>query len=225
VQRPVYDQRELPSLLFLGVAVMTLLTYFALRSQLPDLLLRTLLWFRRQRRYGLEVAGTDRLPTGGPVILATNAADLDECLSVLSATDRTTRFVLVRAARDKPLGGLSRLLARRDSLATAGPGETVDWDDVMRKAEAALERKEVVGVPLDGPYPPGWLERLLETTGAERSAVVLPVRVDRWHKESGGGRRIYLLAGEPLKPAATLEEARRAVEQLAGSLEDWEKHK
>ena len=55
--------------------------------------------------------------------------------------------------------------------------------------------------------------------------MVLPVRVDRWQKESGRGRRIYLLAGEPLQPGATLEEARRAVEQLAGSLEDWEKHK
>ena len=79
---------------------MTLLTFFALRSQLPDLFLRTLLWFRRLGRYGLEVAGMDRLPTSGPVILATNAADLDACLSVLSATDRTTRFILVQAAGD-----------------------------------------------------------------------------------------------------------------------------
>ena len=90
----------------------------------------------------------------------------------------------------------------------AGAGEAVDWDDVTRKAEAALDRKEVVGVPLDGPYPPGWLERLLEKAGPERAAVVLPVRVDRWEKEPGKGRRIYLLAGEPLKPGATLEEAR-----------------
>ena len=105
-QRPVYDQRNLPSLLFLSVAVMTLLTFFALRSQLPDLTLRTLLWFRRQRRHGLEVAGADHLPTSGPVILATNAADINECLSVLSATDRTTRFLLVRGAADAPLSGL-----------------------------------------------------------------------------------------------------------------------
>ncbi len=224
-QRPVYDQRRLPSLLFFSVAVMTLLTFFALRSQLPDLFLRTLLWFRRQRRYGLEVAGMDRLPTSGPVILATNAADLDECLSVLSATDRTTRFVLVHAAGDEKLSWFARKLARRDMLAVVREARPVDWDEAASRAEAALDRKEVVGVPLDGPYPPGWLERLLEKAGPERSALVLPVRVDRWEKEPGKGRRIYLLAGEPLKPGATLHETRRAVEQLAGSLEDWEKHK
>ncbi|HVS34344.1 MAG TPA: MFS transporter [Gemmataceae bacterium] len=224
-QKPVYDQRRVPSLLFVSVAVMTLLTYFALRSQLPDLFLRTLLWLRRVRRYGLEVSGADHLPTSGPVILATNAADLDACLSVLSATDRTTRFILLRTAGDAPLSRLTRLLARRDSLTSAGPGESPDWNDVMRRAGEALGRKEVVGVPLDGPYPPGWLERLLENIGPDRSAVVLPVRVDRWEKEPAKGRRIYLLAGEPLKPGATVGETRRAVEQLAGSLEDWEKHK
>jgi MFS family permease len=224
-QKAIYDQRDLPSLLFLSVAVMTLLTFFALRSQLPDLLLRTLLWFRRLGRYGLEVAGTDRLPVSGPVILATNAADLDACLSVLSATDRATRFILVRLASDAPLSGLSRFLARRDSLAVAGPGETVDWDDVARKAEAALDRREVIGVPLDAPYPPGWLERILEKTASDHSAVVLPVRVDRWEKEPGKGLRIYLLAGEPLPQGATLADVRLAVQQLAGSLDDWEKHK
>ena len=224
-QKPVYDQRRLPSLLFLSVAVMTLLTFFALRSQLPDLSLRTLLWFRRQHRYGLEVAGTDRLPASGPVILATNAADLDECLSVLSATDRTTRFVLVQAAGDQKLSWFARKLAGRDMLAVVREGKPVDWNEVTSKANAALDRKEVVGLPLGASYPSGWLEQLLEQAGPERSAMVLPVRVDRWEKESGKGRRIYLLAGEPLNPGATLEETRRAVEQLAGSLEDWEKHK
>ncbi len=157
MQRPFYDQRELPSLLFLSVAVMTLLTYFALRSQLPDLMLRTLLWFRRQRRYGLEAAGTDRLPTSGPVILATNAADLEECLSVLSATDRTTRFILVRTAGDKPLGGVMRFLARRDSLAVAGPGEAPNWDEVTRKAEEALGARRWSACRWTGrTRPAGW---------------------------------------------------------------------
>ncbi len=222
-QKAVYDQRNLPSLLFLSVAVMTLLTFFALRSQLPDLLLRTLLWWRRVRRYGLEVAGTDHLPTSGPVILVTNATDLDACLSVLSATDRTTRFILLRAVGDPPFSGLIRLLARRDSLAVAGAGEAVDWEDVARRADAALARKEVVGLPLDGPYPAGWLERLFMHFGPD-APLVLPVRVDEQRQGQGRGRRIYLIADEPLNPGATLADARRAVERLSGDLKDWETH-
>jgi MFS family permease len=222
--RPVYDQRRLPSLLFVSVAVMTLLTFFALRSQLPDLLLRTLLWLRRQGRHGLEVEGMDFLPTAGPVILVTNADDLDASLSVLSATDRTTRFLLLRSPIDPPLTGLTRLLARRDSLAVVGGGEKVDWEDVARRAEAALDRREVVGLPLAAPYPPGWLERLLTHPGPDRPAV-LPVRVDEKEKRPGRGRRIYLLAGEPLKPGATPEETQKAVERLSGELQEWETHK
>jgi MFS family permease len=220
---PVEDKRNLPILLFLCVAVMTLLTFFALRTQLPDLFLRTLLWFRRQGRHGLEVAGMDHLPTSGPVILATNAANLDACLSVLSATDRTTRFILVRSPIDKPLGGLTRFLARRDSLAVVD-GAAVDWDDLMRRADAALDRKEVIGVPLDAPYPPGWLERMFAHPGPD-APVVLPVRVDEMRAHRGRGRRIYLVADEPLKSGTTLEEARQAVERLSGELKEWEARK
>ena len=216
-QKPIHDRRDLPSLLFWSVAVMTLLTFFALRSQLPDLFLRTLLWFRRLGHHGLEVDGMENLPTAGPVVLATNADNLDTCLSVLSATDRTTRFVLVETADDKNLSWFARRLAGRDMLAIVRAPRPVDWDEVRRKAEAALAAKEVVGLPLDAAYPPGWLEGLLANPGPQ-APVVLPVRVEtRLH---GRGRVIYLLAGEPLKPGATLEETRRAVDALADGLKE-----
>jgi MFS family permease len=219
-QKPVYDQHDLPSLLFLCVAAMTLLTFFALRSQLPDLFLRTLLWFRRLGRHGLEVDGMENLPTSGPVILATNADNLDACLSVLSATDRTTRFVLIQAANDKKLSWFARRLAGRDMLVVVRADKPVDWNEVARKAEEALQKREVVGLPLDAAYPPGWLEGLFTKAAA---APVLPVRVDK--KAPGKGRRIYLLAGEALKPGATVEETRRAIERLADGLKRDEETK
>ena len=219
-QRPVYDQRRLPSLLFFGVAVMTLLTFFALRGQLPDLFLRTMLWCRRLGRHGLEVDGMENLPTSGPVILATNADNLDTCLSVLSATDRTTRFVLIQRPDDRRLSWFGRRLAARDMLAVVRDGKAVDWADVARRADMALDRREVVGLPLDARYPPGWLERLLTQRGPE-APVVLPVRVET--RPHGRGRRVYLLAGDPLKAGATLEETRRAIEALSGDLHGREK--
>jgi MFS family permease len=221
VQKPIHDRRDLPSLLFLSVAVMTLLTFFALRSQLPDLFLRTLLWFRRLGRYGLEVDGMEYLPTEGPVLLTTNADNLDTCLSVLSATDRTTRFLLVEAAGDKDLSWFARRLAGRDMLAVVRASKAVDWEAVKRKAVAALAAKEVVGLPLGAAYPAEWLERLFEEADV-RSAPVLPVRVEARATRHGKGRRIYLLAGEPLKRGATPEDARRAIDALAGGLKERE---
>jgi hypothetical protein len=218
-QKPIYDQRDLPSLLFLSVALMTLLTFFTLRTQLPDLFLRTLLWFRRLGRHGLEVDGMENLPTSGPVILATNADNLDACLSVLSATDRTTRFILVQTAGDKKMSWFARRLAGRDMLAVVRGDKPVDWNEVARKTEEALQKNEVVGLPLDAAYPPGWLERLFEKAS---SAPVLPVGVEARETAPGKGRRIYLLAGEPLKPGAAVEEARRAVERLADNLKERE---
>ena len=191
---------------------MTLLTFFALRSQLPDLFLHTMLWFRRLGRHGLEVDGMENLPTSGPVILATNAATLDACLSVLSATDRTTRFLLVQAAGDKKMSWFARRLAGRDMLAVVRADKPMDWNEVARKAEEALQRNEVVGLPLDAAYPPGWLERLFAKGGA---APVLPVRVDARETAQGKGRRLYILASEPLKPGATVEEGRSAIDALA----------
>jgi hypothetical protein len=194
---------------------MTLLTFFALRTQLPDLFLRTMLWFRRLGRHGLEVDGMENLPTSGPVILATNADNLDACLSVLSATDRTTRFILIQATGDKKMSWFARRLAGRDMLAVVRADKPVDWNEVARKAEEALQKKEVVGLPLDAAYPPGWLEGLFAKAGA---APVLPVRVDKKETAPGKGRRIYLLAGEALKPGATVDETRRAIERLANGL-------
>ena len=223
-QKAIHDRRDLPSLLFLSVAVMTLLTFFALRSQLPDLFLRTLLWFRRLGRHGLEVDGMENLPTAGPVLLATNADNLDACLSVLSATDRTTRFVLVQTAGDKTAVVVRAAAGGRDMLAVVRESKKVDWEDVARKAEAALAAKEVVGLPVGAEYPPGWLERLFEAAGRQ-SAPVLPVRVETKEQSHGKGRRIYLLGGEPLKPGVTLEETRRAIEALAGGLTEQEQQK
>ncbi len=221
VQKPVYDQRNLPSLLFLSVALMTLLTFFALRSQLPDLFLRTMLWFRRLGRHGLEVDGMENLPTSGPVILATNADNLDACLSVLSATDRTTRFILVQTGADNNMPWLARRLAGRDMLAVVRMNKPVDWDEVARKAEEALQRNEVVGLPLSAAYPPGWLERLFNKGG---SAPVLPVHVEEKESAPGQHRRLFLLAGEPLKPGGSVEEARRAVDRLADGLKAVEQN-
>jgi hypothetical protein len=125
----------------------------------------------------------------------------------------------VQTAGDQNMSWFARRLAGRDMLAVVRADKAVDWNEVARKAQEALQKKEVVGLPLDAGYPPGWLERLFETSGP---APVLPVRVDAKETAPGKGRRIYLLAGEALKPGATVAETRGAIERLADGLKKEE---
>ncbi len=110
-QRPAYDKSRLPRGLFLGAAALTLLTLVILRLQLPDLFLRTRLWFRWLRRARIEVAGMEHCPGDGAAVLAMSCRDSDECLQVLSASERTTRLLVLQGPDEPELTGLSRLLA------------------------------------------------------------------------------------------------------------------
>jgi MFS family permease len=92
-QRPKFDKREMPRLLFLSAGAMTLATLLLLWWQMPDLMRRTRLWFRWLRRCRLQPVGLHHLPMDGPVVLVTNAADGDGCAQVVCATDRLTRIV------------------------------------------------------------------------------------------------------------------------------------
>ena len=103
----------------------------------------------------------ENLPTSGPVILATNADNLDaadvlapriEPRAHLDTDGQRQEDVVVRAS----VGG-------RDMLAVVRANKPIDWEEVARKAAEALQRKEVVGLPLDAAYPSGWLERLFES--------------------------------------------------------------
>ena len=107
-----YDQEDVPRFLFIGASVMTLGILILLCRQLPDFLVRSLLWLRFVGRYHVKVIGINNLPADGPVILATNCGNLQACLNVLSATDRFTRFILVESAMEPEPTPLLRFLAR-----------------------------------------------------------------------------------------------------------------
>jgi MFS family permease len=95
---PAYDKRGLPRLLYLSAAAMTVFTLLVLLRLLPDLFLRTRLWFRWRGRYQLEVYGGHHLPGSGPAVVATNADTPEARLQVLAAADRTIRFVPAEGA-------------------------------------------------------------------------------------------------------------------------------
>jgi MFS family permease len=173
---PYFDKRGMPRLLFLSAAVMTLLTLLLLWRQLPDLLLRTWLWFRWWKHYRLEVEGLLNLPGNGLVVLVTNAASREAALQVLSVTDRTTRLLVV--------------------------DEASDWDERARTARLALGRGEVVG--LWSPDTRGTeLERFADLLAkGDQPPPMLPVHYNIFPARRGDRQRVHILFGH-LLPVTT----------------------
>jgi MFS family permease len=189
-ERPVYDKHLLPRLFFLGAGLMTLLTLLALWHQLPDLFLRAWLWLRAQRDHRLEVAGMQHLPGSGPVVLITNADGKEECLQVLAATDRATRFVQFERSECPE-----------------------EWQKIVARAENVLQDSEVVGLSVT--EGEAGTERVLDWVAKQSGAPVLPV----WHASAPSSqpdrrRRVYILAGRLLPAGTPAEEIRDHLHRL-----------
>jgi MFS family permease len=217
--RPVYNESGLPRLLFVGAALMTLLTLLLLWGQMPDLFLRTFLWAWATRRFRLEITGLNNLPGNGPVLLVTNAPGVEGCLQVLTATDRTTRFLLAEEEEPCPVPWLLRTLAGWSALARLRAGATEsDWRRAGERADRLLRRKGVVGLSLGGEAG-ARAERLFETITAQRPVPVLPVYRDTAPAPSRRRRqRVYIVAGDLLPAGSTPEAVRLEFERLAADL-------
>jgi MFS family permease len=210
LQVAAYDNSGLPRLLFAGAGVMTLLTLVLLWRFLPDLFLRTLLWAHSCGRYSLEVIGVERVPTTGPLLLVTNASSPEECLHVLAATDRRTRFLVPLPEDEKHPSLLLRWTAMKGLGWLKGPATKQDWEAITARAQAALRQGDAVAVPAtEG------LEGLLEGLRKSATVSILPV----WHKRLQTGtrtdNRIHIVIGDVLSPNASADAVRDALQRAA----------
>jgi hypothetical protein len=222
--KPVYDNSSLPSLLFIGAGLMTLFTLLLLWWQMPDLFLRMFLWIRTYPRCRLEVAGMHHLPTDGPVLLATNAVGVEACLRVLSATDRTARFLLVESdTGDNLPRGLLALAGITNLARLKTKASESEWERIRRKAEKILKRKGVIGLSVQDDATPG--DRLLDELSAHQLAPVLPVYYEAVPRRDIGRRqRVYLVAGPVLPPGSSAELVRQAILRLEIEFQQRQRH-
>jgi hypothetical protein len=209
----VFNKAPLTGYLFLGAALLTLLTLIVLCVQMPDLFVRMLICVRSWGRYRLRVYGVEHLPTDGAVLLATNCDRFDQTLLVWSATDRYTPFVLLENGQEQPNGArapLLHLLARYSGL-TEVPLERPEgaaWDEGLRRAGRALARGRVLGVSADGDDAgAAFWERLRQGV----STPVVPVYCD---DPAAGSRRVRVVIGPALGPGASLNEIRARIAAL-----------
>jgi hypothetical protein len=221
-----YDEERLPRYLFLAAGLMTMAILLLLCRQLPDFFVRALLWLRSYGRYHLKVIGVNNLPTEGPVILATNCDRFDDCMQVLAATDRYTRFILVDNPADDQPRPLLRFLAKQTGMVvlparTASPAA---WDMALAVTLKELGRGNMVGITVEGELPVADMEKFLEDVHSLTPTVIVPVycgtAVHLANGPSPAIRRVRVVIGHPMSPHTSFAEARREI----GMLGEWIRH-
>lgn len=209
---------SLPMALCLVASVMTIGMLVLLCRQLPDFLVRTLLWMRSQGRYHLSAQGLENLPTNGAVLLATNCHRFEDAMHVVASTDRYIRFFLFESAEagDDPRG-LERFLARQTGLVTLAPGQTgaAEWEQALTQAAQSLALGEIVAVTIEDDLHSSDPARFFLDLHARINAPVQVVRCDvrepdpaqrRGPEEGRAVRRARVAFGAPLE--GDLDEAR-----------------
>ncbi len=223
---PVYDRRGLAKLLFIAAAFMTLLTIGLVRRELPDIYLRTRLWFRWLRRATLEVYGMHQVPDNGPVILATNATTMQMSLQIMTATDRTTRFLFVERFEEEPLPPVLRVLVARYGLAVISENSPapVDWPALLKRADEALQRQDIVAVSADDVVSANLATALFSDIGPRHNAPIIPVHYEIIETEPHQRRKhAYIIVGTPLPPGTPREMVSEVIERLGEEFK--EKHR
>lgn len=209
----IYDTGNLPRYLFIGAALMTLGILILLCRKLPDFFVRALFWFQTLGKFRLKAVGMANLPTEGPVILATNCQDLTSCLQLVSATDRTTKVVLVQNAAANQDGALLRTLARRSNLILVRPDEKVNV--ALHDGLTTLHDGHLLAISVVHEEHAADITALLQKLRQETAAPILPVYCGSLDAITNGvAPRVRVVFGDIQTGDPTLEDCKKAIADL-----------
>jgi MFS family permease len=208
----VYDNEKLPSYLFLGAAAMTMGILFLLWRKLPDFFVRSLFWFRSLGKIRLKTVGMQNLPTEGPVILATNCKDMIGCLEMVSATDRTTKVILIDDDKSLQDGVLLRTLAKRNNLIIVRPGVNnngqASWLEAKMEALHTLANGHLLAISLEHAEYADAIAALVNELRQETGAPLMPVYCGSLDEGvTVVPQRIRVVFGEIVTPGLGIREA------------------
>ena len=223
--RKIYNTEPLPRYLFLGAALMTLGILFLLRRKLPDFYVRMLFWLRSINKFRLKAVNMQNLPTEGPVILATNCSNLLSCLQMVSATDRTTRVVLIDDGFSLQEGALLRALAIRYNLIVVRPrpDSQATWAHAKLEGLQTLQGGHLLAISLNHSEFAGEIATLVQELRQETGAPVLPVYCGTLDENvSGVTPRVRVVFGEIMTATGDqpLDDCKKAIAHLG----DWIRH-
>ena len=221
--------------IFLTGAVVTLLGTFVAVRQVPDALIRLLLWLLTHTFYRVKVRHPQNLPEEGPALLVCNHVSLADALLVIASTQRPIRFIVHQEVHDKWwVKPVSRMLRTIPITSEARPREMLKS---LNTASDCLRNGELVCIFAEGqitrtgqmlPFR-GGLSRILKGVDAP----IIPVHLDNvWGSIfSFDQGRFYtklprrlpypvtVSYGAPLPPSTPPDQVRQAVEELGA--EAW----
>jgi MFS family permease len=215
--RKIYDEEILPRYLFLGAALMTLGILILLLRKLPDFFVRTVFWLKSIGKYRIKAVGMQHLPTEGPVILVTNCENLTGCLQLISATDRTTKVVLVEGPQALDNGALLIAMARRVNLIMVNPSE--DATHARNAALKTLEDGHILAISLHNEKHAADIAELLHQLRTRTGAPILPTYCGAINEGAAGVTpNVRVVFGEIMPQAEPKElmfaDCKKAIAQL-----------
>ncbi len=217
VQR-IYDTSSLPTYLFMGAALMTLGILMLLCRKLPDFFVRMVFWFKSLGKFHIKAVGMQHLPTEGPVILTTNCNDLATSLQLISATDRTTKMVLVGDPATFHDGALLLWMAKNANLIIVRPDE--DATHARQAALKTLESGHLLAVSVVNEKHTAGIAALLDELRQKTGAPILPTFCGSLDEGATGVTpRVRVVFGELMTspPVALLDECKQSIAKLG----DW----
>ncbi|HZZ73969.1 MAG TPA: MFS transporter [Pirellulales bacterium] len=217
----------IPRIQFFGASLITLAMILLLVWQRPDFLVRTAYWLRTYGRAQANADGLHQVPEFGPVLLVANGARTDDCLQLLTMTDRFSRFLVLpkngTAPPDDPRLGMVRGLARKWRLVLLpnDKEETAGLRQLLELAVKTLHEGHVfaVSVPGGADHQEAW--RFLKELQGRQPSPVCPVYC---HHGANGtdtvrGPLQIVRTGEVLTAGASESSIQAAWETLAKSVD------
>lgn len=157
--------------LFLILAILNAAVASYIYGLIPEFLYRFMIWILVHTLYRLDVAGAERIPEHGPVVLVCNHVSFVDGLIVAAACRRPARFIMDHYYAEHPI--ISYFAKRGRAIAIASKREKPDvlssaYDAIAR----ALQEGDVVCIFPEGkltrdgamnPFKPG-IERIIAQT-------------------------------------------------------------
>ena len=202
-QPAMFDNHFLPRYLFLVAAFFTLATLIIIRSRMPDLFLRTILWGFFFSKYILRAHGLHNLKSHGPVLIVHEGNNLEDSYLILSATDRTPRNLFHANSSGENIPALINRLAKKHSLAWLNSNEcsTEELTKIIAKSRKNIAKQHAISLSLNGPWITGILEMINEL-----NIPVVPVLISRELNPTTKAKNlVYVNFGKEINSKVNLE--------------------
>jgi MFS family permease len=218
---PFYNNEDVPRALFIGAALMMLLSMGLFSRNLPDFVARALLWLRMVGRKPVRIANQQNLPTEHAAILVSNCHRFEDAMRLQSCIDRRVRTVLSEEQPPQQRAPVVRLFARLAGMMILPAGQITEAQRrrVVEAGVKDLRTNNLVVISAPSPDDGPEFEELLAGLRGAGEFPVLPV----YYGPPGPGEDPspedlslrQVVFGEELPPGVSAEEIRKALQALA----------